>query len=82
MSALAKPLIHPTAAGAKGDPVNIDTVRAISTVTTSGTQAPAEYLITFHFEAGVPSIEWSYASLATRDTSLANIKTLASNAIA
>ena len=84
MSALAKPLIRPTAAGSLGEDVNIELVTNIATVDIPAiNSAPAKYLIVFNFVNNiVPQVEWTYISSASRDTSLGNIRTLATTSIA
>lgn len=84
MSALAKPLIRPTAAGSSGQDVNIELVTNIATVdlTDVGTQAD-KFLIVFTFaNPAIPQVTWTYTSSASRNTSLGNIRTLAVNSIA
>jgi hypothetical protein len=84
MSALAKPLIRPTAAGSSGEDVNIEYVTNIATVDIPAlNSAAAKYLIVFTFVNNiVPQVEWTYTSSASRNTSLGNIRTLAVNSIA
>jgi hypothetical protein len=84
MSALAKPLIRPTAAGSLGEDVNIELVTNIATVdlVDVGTRADS-YLIVFTFaNPAIPQVTWTYISSASRNTSLGNIRTLATTSIA
>ena len=84
MSALAKPLIRPTAAGSSGEDVNIELVTNIATVDIPAVNSTAaKYLIVFTFaNPAIPQVEWTYTSSASRNTSLGNIRTLATNSIA
>lgn len=89
MSALAKPLIHPTGTiDSLGQIVNVEDVESIDTVdvpAVAGAAAVYKIIFTMRYnEAGgtARTIEWKYSGSSGRNTSLANIKTLASNAIA
>jgi hypothetical protein len=83
MSALAKPLIRPTAAGSSGEDVNIELVTNIATVDLEDVGTKADrFLIVFNFNTGIPSVTWTYKTSASRNTSLGNIRTLAVNSIA
>lgn len=84
MSALAKPMIHPTAVGSVGSEVNIELVTNIEVLDIPQFEnTPAKYLIIFSFNNDPANdVTWSYTSSASRNTSRANIRTLASNAIA
>ncbi len=91
MSAIVKPLIHPTGTiDGKGDAVNVEFVAAITKIdvpeAVSSNSTP-EYQIEFHYygasKTGTPNVmRWRYASAAARDASYTNILTLASSAIA
>lgn len=82
MSALTKPLIHPTTA-ASGGVVNIELVEGVETRDMPAvTDGPvARYFIDFSFGKDLPLTSWEYAASGARNTAFAAIKTLASTAI-